>query len=605
MAPRFTLGRAVTTARTSERYQPVPTDPPHRTLKVFTQDPATSRFDAAVADLTIPYEPLTAGPTGHLFEVVDYNATRRETYRPLELDTLDLALKGGLRPSTTDPRFAQQMTYALASATYDRFFRALGRHPSFGFDAAPGEPRVRLKLRPHAMVDENAWYDPDLRELAFGYFKAGRKSRWKTQPGDLVYTALSHDVVVHEMAHALLDGMRAEFLLPTNPDVSAFHEGFADLVAVFQRFSHTALVRHAMGRGNGQLTSHLLIEMARQFGQTASDGDGRTALRTAILDTGGPDDDVLPKFRYERNVEEHDRGAVLVTAVFEAFRRVFERKTERYRNIAPPGPASPALLDVLTDEAGSLAGHFLNVIIRAVDYCPPVDITFGEYLRALITADAEVVPDDLWGYREALVLAFRRYGITVPHVPDLSEGALLWHAPETTFDPVEPLAYSQLTHARRPECDPGEAERRRRAEAVGMLVTEPSHAPQFGLSTKGGSADIELPVVESVRSIRRVSPDGDLHFNMVAEITQRRRLHVSPRRWYWFHGGATVVFDADGSVRYAIAKSVESQSRVEPYLDYLETLDAETKDLLRADKPSRSGLYRRLHIRRRDPAARP
>ncbi|HZB25726.1 MAG TPA: hypothetical protein VE379_06320, partial [Vicinamibacterales bacterium] len=486
MEPRFTLGRAVTATRIAERYQTVKTDPPQRRLKVFTQDPATSRFDAAVADVGLPFEHLEAGPTGQLFEIVDYNETRRETYRPVELDTVDLALRGGLTPSTTDPRFAQQMTYALASATYDRFFRALGRHPSFGFDAAPGEPHVRLKIRPHARMEENAWYDPDLRELAFGYFKAGPESRWKTQPGDLVYTALSHDVVVHEMSHALLDGMRAQFLVPTNEDVSAFHEGFADLVAVFQRFSHAELVRHAMGRAKGQLTSHLLTEMARQFGQTASDGDGRTALRTAILDTGGPEDDVLKKFRYEHSTEEHDRGAVLVTAVFEAFRRVFDRKTERFRKIAGPGEPSAALIDVLADEARDLAGQFLNVIIRAVDYCPPVDITFGEYLRALITADADVVPADPWGYREALVLAFRRYGVTVPHVPDLSEDALLWRSPEQSIPPLQALAYNHLAHARRPEGDPGVDERKRRAEAIGKMVTLPEQTQCFGLSSNGG-----------------------------------------------------------------------------------------------------------------------
>ena len=599
MAARFTLGRGVTSRVNAARYQRRPADPAVRTLRVFTQDPATSRFDAAVADIQVPFEPLAAGPTGHLFEVVDYNQTRRETYTPVELDTLDLALGGGLPPSTTDPRFAQQMVYALATSTYDRFQRALGREPAFGFDAAPGEPRVRLKLRPHAAVEENAWYDPEARELAFGYFRAGRQSRWRTQPGDIVHTALSHDVVIHEMTHALLDGMRAQFLLPTNPDVSAFHEAFADLVAVFQRFTYPALVRHAMGRANGALTSHLLTELARQFGQTASDGDGRTALRTAILDAGGPDDDVPARFRYERNTQEHDRGAVLVTAVFEAFRRVFERKTATLRSVAPPGPLPPPLLDLLTDEARALARQFQNIIIRAVDYCPPVDITFGEYLRALVTADADVVPEDPWGYREALVLAFRRYGITVPNVPDLSEGALLWQAPDPRVPAVAALAYHNLKHAVRPELDPGEDERRRRAEAIGELVTHPLHARQFGLSAHGGGSDVERPVVESVRTLRRISPDGEIHFNIVAEITQRRRVHLTPRRWYWFLGGATLVLDADGQVRYAIAKSVDSRTRLDAYGAYLERLDAETRELLRADQPDRAGLYRRLHARRR------
>ena len=31
--------------------------------------------------------------------------------------------------------------------------------------------------------------------------------------------------------------------------------------------------------------------------------------------------------------------------------------------------------------------------IRGLDYCPPVDITFGEYLRAILTADQQVTFD--------------------------------------------------------------------------------------------------------------------------------------------------------------------------------------------------------------------
>jgi hypothetical protein len=49
--------------------------------------------------------------------------------------------------------------------------------------------------------------------------------------------------------------------------------------------------------------------------------------------------------------------------------------------------------------------------IRALDYLPPVDVTFFEYLRALLTADFEAVRDDPHGYRIAFVEAFRAHGI--------------------------------------------------------------------------------------------------------------------------------------------------------------------------------------------------
>ena len=46
-------------------------------------------------------------------------------------------------------------------------------------------------------------------------------------------------------------------------------------------------------------------------------------------------------------------------------------------------------LDELSAEAERTASHMLRICIRALDYCPPVDVTVGDYLRALITADTE------------------------------------------------------------------------------------------------------------------------------------------------------------------------------------------------------------------------
>ena len=72
------------------------------------------------------------------------------------------------------------------------------------------------------------------------------------------------------------------------------------------------------------------------------------------------------------------------------------------------------------------AKQILNMCIRALDYCPPVDIGFGDYLRALITADMDLVPDDDLGYRVALIDAFKRRGIYPRDIRTLSEESLSW-----------------------------------------------------------------------------------------------------------------------------------------------------------------------------------
>jgi hypothetical protein len=61
-----------------------------------------------------------------------------------------------------------------------------------------------------------------------------------------VRACLSHDVVVHETTHALLDGLRNGFSTFISEDQAAFHEGFADIVALLSVFAQEPVVDHAL-----------------------------------------------------------------------------------------------------------------------------------------------------------------------------------------------------------------------------------------------------------------------------------------------------------------------------------------------------------------------
>jgi hypothetical protein len=77
---------------------------------------------------------------------------------------------------------------------------------------------------------------PPTREwkgILFGYFRASQTDPGRNLPGQVVFTCLSHDIIVHETTHAVLDGMRPFFAERTNPDVTAFHEAFADTAEDF------------------------------------------------------------------------------------------------------------------------------------------------------------------------------------------------------------------------------------------------------------------------------------------------------------------------------------------------------------------------------------
>ena len=573
-------------------------DPLYRPLRIYAVDPAQSRLEGAVATVNVAYEPLAPGPVGRIIEVEDLDPVTGRPLRAANLEEPHVLMADGYEPSPSDPRFHQQMVYAVCSNVYSAFRTALGRTPGWSFGGAQ-EP-ARLIVRPHFAQEANAYYERvgDRGELHFGYFPAGENPADRTLAGGMVFTCLSHDIVVHEMTHALLDGLRAHFMVPTNPDVIAFHEAFADLVAVFQHFSYPEVVRSAMRQCRGALEqAQLLGQVASQFSRAS----GRSGpLRTA-LEQGAPR-------KYRANLEPHALGAVLVSAIFDAFTVVFRRKTEALVRLAsggtgvlPPGELPHDLQQLLAAKAGKLASQFLAICIRAIDYCPPTGMMFGDYLRALITADYDLVPDDPWDYRGALIDAFWRRRIYPRTAQHLSQDALLWKPPRIPLDPVRGLAFSRLRFQGDPAHAASADELRRQAATLGRFVTQRHLLEEFGLvasdDARLGADAVDLPTVESIRTARRAGPNGEIVFDLVAEITQA--MHVAPSAdgpGFTHHGGCTVILSPRGVVRYVVLKSVLGAGRTGRRREFLVSeLGRRFWNLGAGRLQPRAGVFRLVH----------
>lgn len=570
--------------------------PTVRRLRVFTQDPSVPRLEGAVTTLSIPYEALAPGPSGAYFVVEGESGEAGVPWAPVDLERPELLMRDGFDPSTTDRRFACQMTYAVAMETYSRFQRALGRDPGFG---PTGRSDRRLCIRPHAFRDANAYYDREQGAVLFGWDEAREFAQGLSQPGGRVYLCLSRDVIAHEVTHALLDGLRPNFLRPTHPDVPALHDAIADLVAVFLHFAQPDVVASAIERTQGTLEDDQLASLGRQFGYELA--DGRNPLRSAIHSSNLAERAVPAEFLYDPALETHALGSVFVSAVFDAFRRIYERKTRPLRRVLAlyQGRLSTEAVELLADAAAKLAAEFLDVVIRAIDYCPSHHCSFGEYLRAMITADHEIYPKDPWAYREALVTGFRRYGITVPKVADLSEDSLLWDRPSRPIQ-VEELRFERLNldwsggFLSWPRG--GSDGQRVAAEALGRAICRPGIGEELGLMEAKGS--IEPIYIYSLRTLRRVAPDDAVSFSLVAEVVQKRAVREGV-----FLGGSTLVIDPQGRVSFAVHKDVNSHSRLAEQRRWLRTQPPELAEAAWSRHSSAAaGLLRRFHGARKTEA---
>jgi hypothetical protein len=441
--------------------------PGNRRLRVFSFDPSfTTRLDTTEVNeitLQVPWEfdtkigksRLMPGPVGEYIEVIDYDPSSGVLYAPVNLDDAALLVSDGLSPSEGRPQFHQQMVYAVAMATINHFEEALGRvtlwapHLTKETDGRflEGEYVPRLRIYPHALREANAYYSPAKKALLFGYFPTSRSDETSVR-GMLVFTCLSYDIIAHETTHALLDGLHPRFIESTNFDVLALHEAFADIVALFQRFAIPEVLRSQVAQTRGDLASqNLLGQLAQQFGRAT----GRRGALRDFLGTKDEDGNWIPYRADARLLAKkktpHERGAILVAAIFNAFLLIYKSRIADLLRIAthgtgvlPMGELHPDLVGRLSSEAAKSAQHILQMCIRALDYCPPVDVTFGDYLRAIITADIDLFSEDKHNYRVAIVEAFRLWGIYPEELRTMSIDALTWPTgAESQLDLGEPI----------------------------------------------------------------------------------------------------------------------------------------------------------------------
>ena len=582
-----------------------------RRLRGYAFDPGLSQqFETADMNeivFRVPWERLKPGPVGEYVAVVDYDPASDAFYDPVDLDQPYLLGADGLDPDESNPQFHQQFVYTVAMTTIRNFERALGRRALWirqDKKRPPGQWDIfvpLLRIYPHAFRGANAYYSRAKKALLFGYFPASTSARGAQLPGGLVFTCLSHDIVAHETTHALLDATLPRYLEASNRDQLAFHEAFADIVALLQHFSFPDVLRHQIAQTRGDLASQSLLgQLAQQFGQATGLYGGLREAIGRVNDTTGKWEPLAPDPNAYATVEEpHERGALLVAAIFDAFLAIYRSRVADLIRLATGGSGvlqqgalPPDLTDRLTREAAKTAQHVLGMCIRALDYCPPVDLTFGDYLRAMITADLDLVPEDEHHYRVAFIESFRKWGIYPRNLRTLSEESLRWprgeeqderarRAIKRLADALKPLAEQIRFRVARDEqfkvlvavqkAIHAILRRRNEKELLGNLEAITGLVFSEGKKAEGITQSRGIPSFEVhlVRPVRRRGPHDEEINHVVLGITQRRRLTIRGEQ-VEMSGGCTLILDLDTLVlRYAIAKPIANPQREADFREWM------------------------------------
>jgi hypothetical protein len=535
---------------------------PTRRLTVLALDPSVKSGGKILrTQIEIPNELLVAGPRGHRVSVVDYDSS-----------TESLRASGKLPPTgkqaLTPPQdpfealsdrqllesadFHAFMSFGIVMKTLARFEFALGRRVKWSF------PSHQLQVAPHAFAAANAFYSDQAQGLFFGYFPGANGKQ-------MVYTCLSHEIVAHETTHALLDGLRERYTDASSPQQAGFHEGFADIVALLSILSAPSIVAKVVdlglprAKGGWISRAHVtvaalkrsgLFGLAQQMGSELAGVHGHALRRSISLP---PNKSYLTA---PRSHEAHSCGEVLVAAVLNAFVSIWVTRLQQLGDESRLDRARAA------EEGAELADHLLNVCIRAIDYCPPTDIEFGDFASALLTVDAELNPgDSRYRLRAQLLSAFAAYGIepSCPGQPGRQPGS--WNPPPRQTE----FVYDR-THFESLRSDPDELFR---------FLWENRDA--FRLHNEAHTR------VLSVRPCVRTGRDGFTLRETVVEYHQTLKLFahelhtlgiakpdgMPDNSSVTLFGGNAVIFDEYGHVKYNIGKSILDAGRQTARLAYL------------------------------------
>lgn len=354
------------------------------TLPMMVQDPALELEEGVklIRNVEMEDEFFLDGPISRRVAILDFDDTSgalREGVRLLP--EVPGRKVGGYAIADRDDLHSRDLLAVSVFATIHKTMAmfetpdVLGRPLTWAFDGP------QLLVVPRAGVDANAYYERESHSLQFFYFQS-HEDEDRT-----IFSCASRDIVAHETGHAILDGILPDLYNASTPQALALHEAIADLIALLGSFDNKDLATAILRRTKGSLDeSTAFSDIAEEFGVGRGGGRPLRSLKNAkSLDPKAGKDNFV------HDDEPHDLSEVLSGALYGTMVAVY---AQRRKKDATEGAA-----------LGIAALIFRRMVFRALDYLPPGEVSFADFGRAVLAADASHYPDDDSG-RKALIKEF-------------------------------------------------------------------------------------------------------------------------------------------------------------------------------------------------------
>lgn len=217
-------------------------------------------------------------------------------------------------------------------------------------------------------------------------------------------TALSPDIIAHEVAHAVIDGLAPSLMTSQFLEAGAIHESIADLTAFFITMRMGRFRSAILQKSNYKLReAYGAIEIAEVAGEVEGVLKCRKQEYLRSLNNRVKIEDLTA------NTSVHDMSQVLSGLLFDCICDEYERLVDN-RNSSSSNNT--------TWEAKKAIWKVRAAIYRALDYLPCGDISYRDFLEVLILTDLLYYPgSDDAGIRNFIIDRAQWRGIELS-VPD-------------------------------------------------------------------------------------------------------------------------------------------------------------------------------------------